>query len=247
MVCIINQTIAHNFFPGTDPLGKRLKLYSTGADIPWRTVVGVAQGVRGYSLETEPLPVVYLPNEQENQNIMSIVVRAETSSAAALERTIRGAIKSLDPALPLANYRTMERLVTNAVARPRLNTFLLGLFAITALILTAVGLYAVVAYGVSQRVHEIGIRMALGATGRSVVALVMRQGMVPALIGLIIGLAGALTLTRLLASQLYQVRATDPLTFFCVIVVLLLVALAACLFPARRAAKVDPMVALRYE
>jgi putative ABC transport system permease protein len=247
MVCIINETIAHKFFPGTDPLGKRLKLDSTGEDIPWRTVVGVARSVRGYSLEAEPLPVLYLPTEQENQNIMSIVVRAETSSAAALERTIRGAMKSLDAALPLANYRTMESLVTNAAAGPRFNAFLLGLFAATALILAAVGLYAVVAYGVSQRVHEIGIRIALGASGRSVLTLVIRQGMFPALIGLAIGVAGALALTRLLANQLYQVRPTEPVTFLCVIAVLVLVALAACFFPARRPAKVDPMVALRYE
>src|SRR5216110_947780 len=149
--------------------------------------------------------------------------------------------------LPYQEADRLESLLANAVARPRFSTFLIGLFATTALLLTAVGLYGVVAYATTQRTREIGIRIALGAGGGNVLALVVRQGMLPAVIGLAIGLAGALTLTRLLANQLYEVKATDPLTFLGVTAVLLLVALAACSLPARRAAKVDPIEALRCE
>jgi len=167
--------------------------------------------------------------------------------AGSLERTIRNEMKSLDPTLPPANFRTMESLVANAIARPRFSTLLLSLFATTALLLTAVGLYGVVAYATTERTREIGIRIALGASGGNVLALVIRQGMLPALIGLAFGLAGALALTRLLANQLYGVKATDPLTFAAVTALLSLVAFLACWLPARRAARVDPMVALRYE
>ena len=203
--------------------------------------------MRSYGLEVKPRPQIYTTVEQNTDNDMTLVVRAETMPAASLERAIRHEMKSLDPALPLANFRTMESLVANAVARPRFNTFLLGLFAATALLLTAVGLYGVVAYATSQRTREIGIRIALGARGRNVLALVIRQGMLPALIGLAAGVAGALALTRLLANQLYEVKATDPLTFLGVTAVLLLVALAACFLPARRAAKTDPTVVLRHQ
>ena len=248
IVCIINETIARTFFSGTDPLGKRLKMARTDEEQhPWFTIIGVAGDVRSYGLEVKPRPQIYTTVEQNTDNDMTLVVRAETMPAASLERAIRHEMKSLDPALPLANFRTMESLLANAVARPRFSTFLLGLFATTALLLTAVGLYGVVAYATSRRAREIGIRIALGARGRNVLALVIRQGMLPALIGLAAGVAGALALTRLLANQLYEVKATDPLTFLCVIAVLLLVALAACYVPARRAAKVDPMVALRQE
>jgi putative ABC transport system permease protein len=149
--------------------------------------------------------------------------------------------------VPLANYRTMQQLVSNAVARPRFITLLLGLFAATALLLTVVGLYGVVAYGVNQRTREIGIRMALGAQRQNVLALVIRQGLQPAIVGLVIGMAGAFVLMQTLASQLYEVKAGDPLTFIMVALSLFLIACAACYVPARRATKIDPMVALRYE
>jgi len=247
-VCIVNESIARTFFSGADPIGKRLKMARADEEQhPWCTIIGVAGDVRSYGLEVKPRPQIYTTVEQNTDNEMTLIVRAETMPPAALERTIRAEMKSIDPALPLANFRTMESLLANAVARPRFSSFLLGLFATTALLLTAVGLYGVVAYATTQRTREIGIRIALGASGRNVLALVVRQGMWPALIGLAIGLAGALALTRLLANQLYEVKATDPLTFFCVTALLLLVALAACFLPARRAAKVDPMEALRYE
>jgi putative ABC transport system permease protein len=247
-VCIINETIVRAFFAGADPIGKRLKMARTDEEQhPWFTIIGVAGDVRSYGLEVKPRPQIYTTVEQNTDNEMTFIVRAETMPTGSLERAIRPEMKSLDPALPLANFRTMESLLANAVARPRFSTFLIGLFATTALLLTAVGLYGVVAYATTQRTREIGIRIALGASGRNVLALVIRQGMLPALIGLAIGLPGALALTRLLANQLYEVKATDPLTFLCVTAVLLLVALAACFLPARRAAKVDPMEALRCE
>ena len=166
---------------------------------------------------------------------MAMVLRADAAALPSLRSAIQQEFKQLDAALPVANFRTMRELVAKAVARPRFSTLLLGLFAATALLLTVVGLYGVVAYGVNQRTREIGIRMALGAQQQNVLALVIRQGMQPALVGLGIGMVGAFALMRLLASQLYEVKATDPLTFGLVALGLLLIAFAACYVPARRA------------
>ncbi|HEU4389079.1 MAG TPA: ABC transporter permease, partial [Blastocatellia bacterium] len=235
--CIINDTLARDFFVGVDPLGKRLKLGGTDEATPWFTVVGVARDVRGHALEAAAGPQVYRPLEQDTDNRMTFVVRTEAMPAASLERAVRAEMKSIDSALPVANLRTMESLVESAVARPRFSTLLVGLFAATALVLTVVGLYGVVAYTVSQRTHEIGIRIALGASRRSVLALIVRQGVLPAAIGLVIGLVCGLAVTRSLATQLYEVTPNDPLTFVCVSLILLLVALAACWVPARRAAR----------
>jgi putative ABC transport system permease protein len=247
-VCIINKTLARKFYSGLDPIGKRLKMAKTDEPgRPWLIIVGIADDVRSHGIDVKPRPQIYTPVEQNTDNYMTFIVGAEALPGKALEGMIRTAIKAVDPTLPAANFRTMERLVSNATARPRFSTFLLGLFAATALALTVVGLYGVVAYAVSQRTREIGIRIALGAGRRRILALIVRQGMSPALFGLAIGVLGAFALTRLLASQLYEVKPTDPLTFFGVIALLLLVTLAACLVPARRAAKVDPVVALRYE
>jgi putative ABC transport system permease protein len=244
-VCIINETTMRDFFHGVDPIGKRLKLGGTDETNPWFTVVGVVRDVRGYALEMKPRPQVYRPVEQDTRTMMTFVVRAE--GRELLERTLRAEMKSIDPAMPLANYRTMESLVATALARPRFSAFLLSLFALTALLLTVVGLYGVVAYAVSQRTQEIGIRIALGASGRDVLALVIRQGMLSAVIGLAVGVLCALGLTRALATQLYGVKPADLPTFAGVSLILLLAALAACWFPARRAARVDPVIALRHE
>jgi putative ABC transport system permease protein len=246
-VVIINEQLARQFFPAGDAVGKRIRRVLD--DDEWRTIVGVVRDVRGYALEAQVRPQFYHPLAQAPGEVdaMAMVLRADESVLSSLRGAIQQEFKQIDAALPIANFRTMEQVVTTAVARPRFTTLLLGLFAAVALLLTVVGLYGVVAYGVNQRLREIGIRVALGAQQRNVLMLVIRQGMQPALIGLGIGMIGAFALMRLLASQLYEVKATDPLTFGMVALGLLLTACAACYVPARRAIKIDPMIALRGE
>lgn len=246
-VVIVNEQLARQFFPDGEALGKRIKRVLDDKD--WKTIVGVVRDVRGYALEAQVRPQFYHPLAQEPWEVdaMVVVLRADASALSTLRSSIQQEFKQLDATLPIANFRTMQQLVAKAVARPRFTTLLLGLFAAAALLLTVVGLYGVVAYGVNQRTREIGIRMALGAQQANVLGLVIRQGMQPALVGLVIGIVGAVVLTRLLASQLYEVQATDPLTFGLVALGLFLIAVAACYAPARRATKIDPMVALRCE
>ena len=189
-VCVINfRPLRAVLFPDADPVGKRLKMGRAGDNDPWLTIAGVVGDVRGFALAVKPKPQVYSPIEQDTQNEMTFVIRADAAlPVLRWRRPFARKWKSLDPALPLANFRTMESLVVDATARPRFSSFLLGLFAGTALLLTIVGLYGVVAYAASQRTREIGIRMALGATGRNIFALIIRQGMAPALAGLVLGI-----------------------------------------------------------
>jgi putative ABC transport system permease protein len=245
-VAIVNETFARKFFPDGDALGKRIKRVLD--DPEWRTIVGVVRDVRSFALEVEARPQLYHPYVQEPwSDAMTFAVRADATVLPSLRAAIQQEFKQLDPTIPIAKFEPMPQLVSKAVARPRFISLLLGLFAATALLLTAVGLYGVVAYGVSQRTREIGIRLALGANQTNVLALVIRQGLQPAMIGLGIGLASAFALMRLLASQLYEVQATDPLTFTVVAFGLLMIATLACYLPARRATRVDPMEALRCE
>ena len=247
-VCIINETLARKYFPGEDPLGKRIKptLSVDNNPPPMREIVGVVGDVKHRNLSAESGPEVYVPHAQVPFSTMAVIVRTETepqSITAAVQREVR----SLDKDLPLINVRTLDEYVSTSVERPRFNTLLLGIFAAVALILTAVGLYGVLAYTVAQRTHEIGIRMALGAQTRNVLRLVIGQGMLLALIGIGTGLAVAWMVTRLLASLLYGISARDPVTFAGVALLLSAVALLACYIPARRATRVDPVIALRYE
>jgi putative ABC transport system permease protein len=250
LVCIINETLARSAFRGVDPLGKRIRLGDGTPDEvnnPFLSIIGVARDVRGIALEVQPNPEVYFPLGVVQRKAMTFTVRAEAAGFTTLEKAVRAQMKSIDPALPVANYCAMEGLVSNALARPRFSTLLFGLFAAIALMLTIVGVYGVVAFGAAQRTREIGIRIALGARPRSILGLIIGQGMLPVLAGLGAGLAGALGLTRFMSNQLYEVKAADLATFGAVAVILLTTALLACWLPARRAAKVDPMTALRYE
>src|SRR4030095_14429070 len=212
----------------------------------WGEIIGVVGNVNHLRLGAAPDPEYYVPHAQLPFDTMTIVVKTD-GEPRSLISAVQGEVRNLDRDLPVSSIRTLEQYVAGAVAQPRFNTLLLAIFAGLALILTAVGLYGVMSYSVTQRSHEIGIRMALGAQQQDVLKMVVRQGMTLTAIGLSVGLVGAYFLTRLMASLLFGVSATDPITFATIAVLLVGVALGACLVPARRATKVDPMIALRYE
>jgi putative ABC transport system permease protein len=209
-------------------------------------IIGVVGDVKHASLDSPVRPMVYWPHPELAHTSMTIVVRTAgdpTSIAAGAAREIQ----AIDPDQPVSDVRTMKQLLATSVARARFNTLLLGLFAALALVLSSVGIYGVMAYSVVQRTKEIGIRIALGAQARDVLKMIVGHGMLLTLAGVGLGLTGALILTRLMSSLLFGVSTTDPLTFIGVSLLLSAVALFACYIPARRATKVDPMIALRYE
>ena len=241
-VVIVNDTIARKFFPDQDPLGKRLTL----GDGVWREIVGVVRDVKSASLDAVPRPQVYMPGIPNFFGGMAVAIRAN-GDPLSLATAIRNKLKEVDPEQPILNLRTMEQVVTESVAGRRFNMLLVALFAVVALVLTVIGLYGVVSYWVSVRTQEIGLRMALGAQKADVLRLVVGRGMGLLMVGLCVGIAGALGLTRLMASLLYKVNPTDPLTFAGVALLLTAVSLLACVVPARQAMRVDPMEALRYE
>jgi putative ABC transport system permease protein len=208
--------------------------------------VGIVGDIRHFSLAEDPRPEYYFPIRQDTLPSQTLVVRGSTE-AAALVPALRAAIRELDPNLAVTSVRTLDSLVSRSAAQPRFRAILLGIFAALALLLSAVGIYGVLATAVTQRTREIGVRMALGAEGKDVLAMVVGQGMRLVGIGLGVGLLGSLALTRVLSGLLYQVSATDPFTFAGASVLLGCVALLACGLPAYRAAKVEPMAALRVE
>lgn len=250
-VALINETLAHIFFAGENPLGKRLKLGGADSPFPWLSIAGVIRDVKHGGLDTETQPEMYAPYLQPllpNWSVppMFLAVRAE-SNPASLIAAVRGVAQELDREQPVYSIATMEQLLAKSIAPRQFNMRLLAAFAALALLLAAVGVYGVTAYAVNQRTHEIGVRLALGAQTRAVQWLIIRQGMALVALGVGLGLAGALALTRLLEKLLFSVEPTDPLTFALVPLLLIGVALAACYLPARRATQVDPMALLRHE
>jgi putative ABC transport system permease protein len=240
---VINQTMARRFWPEEDPVGKPVRLLSPAVTA---TVVGVVGDVKHLSLDEPELPQAYLAAAQHPNIFASLVVRT-TGDAVSFSKAVRGAIWSLDEDQPVWKVRTLEWLLDRSLGSQRFMMQLLGIFSALALMLAVVGIYGVTSYSVTQRIQEIGIRMALGAQRQDVQKLILKQGMGSALAGVAIGLMASLALTRVMEGLLFGISATDPLTFAGMAILLVAVALVACYLPARRAAKVDPMVALRYE
>src|SRR5947209_4129285 len=248
-VVIVNEAFAQKFFPNKDPLGKRIKPgISVDENKPvMREIVGVVGNVKHKNLSmAEEDPEAYVPHEQLPFDTMTLVVKTNVN-AASITSAVRNEVRALDKDLPVYSIKTLDEYLAASVSQPRFNTLLLAIFAGLALILTAIGLYGVMSYSVVQRTHELGIRLALGAQTHDIQKLVVGQGMALTLIGVVIGLIGAFALTRIMRSLLFGISATDPLTFIAVSLLLSTIALIACLIPARRAMKVDPMIALRYE
>ena len=234
--------MARHYWPDADPIGKGINIAPAGPKPVWLSVVGVVTDVKQFGLDGEPTYDIYLPGYGSR---MYLVIR--TSEPAHLAAAARAEIREEDQDLPISKVQTMEQLLSASVSPRRFSGLLLGLFAALALILAIVGIYGVISHSVSQRTRELGLRMALGAQQRDVLRLVMMQGLKLTLTGLAVGVAAAFVVSRFLSSLLFGVSPTDLPTFVAVSLVLATVAMLACYIPARRATKVDPMVALRYE
>jgi putative ABC transport system permease protein len=246
LVVIINDTFARRFFPDEDPVGKRFVYGTPDPRSPWITIVGVVGDMRRTGFDRPVRPETFLPEAQNPDNALTIVARTG-SDPASFAGALRNEVWAIDKDQSVYDIKTMHQTLSEMMSQRRFNMLLLGLFAAVALTLAAVGIYGVISYSVTQRSHEIGIRIALGAQSRDVLKMVVGQGMVLAGVGVSIGLIAAFALTQLMSSLLFGVSAADPITFALISLLLTGVALVACLVPARRATKVDPMVALRYE
>jgi putative ABC transport system permease protein len=246
-VVMINESFARRYWPGQNPIGKRIRMgFGENNDSPYLEVVGVVKDGKYVTLGEEATPFFYLNLAQRYESAPTLIVRTRGNPLDQLT-PIRNEIAALDKNLPLYDVKTMRQHLGLALLPARLAGSVLGVFGLVALILAAAGIYGVMAYSVAQRTREIGVRMAMGAQARDVLRLVIWQGAKLTLIGVGIGLGGAFALTRVMTSLLYGVSATDPMTFAGITTVLMTVALLACWVPARRATKVDPLVALRWE
>jgi putative ABC transport system permease protein len=249
LVAIVNEEMMREFFPHQDPIGMRIRWVGDSGAPRWMTIIGVVGDVKHSGLNQPTDPAVYTPfsqNDEAWRRFMTLAIRAGDATPGLVEE-VKRQIWSLDSQLPVSDVYSMEELLAVSIAQQRFNMLLLGLFAALALTLATVGIYGSMAYTANQRTHEIGIRTALGAQRRDVLRLIMRDGARIALLGISTGMAGALALTHLMAGMLFEIKPTDPATFAGVAILLAFVGLAACYIPARRAARVDPMVALRYE
>jgi putative ABC transport system permease protein len=242
-VVIVNETLARNYWPGQEAIGKRIRF--DGPDNPWMEIVGVSKDVR-HELTLEVTPEYYLPHAQDGWSSMVLVART-TVDPASLAGSIRQDVWAIDKDQPVFEVRTMQEVRSLSVGLQQFNSVMIGIFAAVALLLASIGIYGVMAFAVTQRTQEIGIRMALGARKTDVLKMVVGNGMKLAFLGLAIGLVASWLLTRFISSLLFGVEPTDPLTFGAVSLCLLVAALLACYLPARRATKVDPLEALRYE
>ncbi|MCZ6507222.1 MAG: FtsX-like permease family protein, partial [Acidobacteria bacterium] len=252
LVALINQKTADTFWPGENPLGRRLRP-GGGGGIPWISVVGIVEDVKQGGIDQEKGTEVYFRYGQVAAlfgpflpRSMYTLVRS-TLPAASLTTTLREQVAALDPSLPIGNLLPMQTVIESSISRPRFLALLLSIFAGLALFLAAIGIYGVLSYSVAERSREMGIRMAMGADRRSILGMVLSQGMTLAVVGLAVGVAGSLLMTRFLQSLLFGVSPTDPLTYSVVVVLLALVAFVACAIPALRATRVDPLTVLRYE
>lgn len=243
---IIDETLAHKYYAGKNPLDEHLWVWEGTAGFVNCEIVGVVGGIRHFGLQIPPRPTMYFPFAQQPRGSLNIVARSAIDPVQ-LASGIRAAVAAIDPGETVSAFQTMQQIVSESAAGDRFNTLLFGLFGALALILAAAGIFGVMSYAVTQRTHEIGIRLALGAQPSSILRMVIGKGMTLVAIGVILGLAAAAGLTRLMASQLFGVTATDPATFAAAVIVLGGVSALACYIPARRAMKVDPIVALRYE
>jgi predicted permease len=250
-VVLINETLARTFFANRNPIGRQIRM--SGDDRPWMTIVGVVADVRQDGLDARPQAEVYMPHSQftpfwRDTTLRTFTITVKTvGDPAQAAPTVRQQVRALDPDLPVSTVITMEDVVARSVAERRLHMLLLGTFALIAVILAVVGTYGVLAYQITERTREFGVRMALGAKAGDILRMVIRQGMMPALAGVVIGLAGATLVTRLLTSLLFETEPLDPTTFAATAALVLTAALIACCLPARRATQVDPSTALRVE
>jgi len=239
----VNEELARRYFAGQNAVGKRLRM---GSDRPYVEIVGVVRTAKYRNLREQPLPFIYIPLAQEYQAGMTVMVRT-ASDPTSLLAPVRNEMRALNKDVPVFSVQTVTERIGGQLAADRMIAVLLSIFGAAALLLAAIGIYGVMGYSVAQRTHEIGIRIALGAEQRDILKLIVGQGLTLILIGAGLGLALALALTRVVENLLFDVSATDPLTFGVVVLLLMAVALLACYLPARRAMKVDPLVALRYE
>ena len=250
MIVVINETMAKEYFSGQDPVGKRLQTGDPNPQSPWETVIGVVGDVKYQGLNAAPQPTLYVPYNEKGWTPWSwemyLVVRTPLQPQSIVPG-LRAQLASINKDLPLSQVQTMDQLIGDSVVQERFRTWLVSGFAGLALLLAVIGIYAVISYSVAQQTREIGVRIALGATAGDVSKMVLSHGLKLAIAGIAIGLISALGVTRILRSMLYSTSSTDLLSFVLTSAVLLAVALVACYIPALRAARVDPIVALRYE